>query len=186
MKFGSACFAACVALGIGQAACQPLYGNRPERLHTLDQKKRPADQAPTEVQVTYVEECTASFQEDPRKVRPQTTLSRQLVDAGDASMSSSDRAPQPDGKVGLIRDAIDKYRNALIKDPYNADATLKLAVAYDKALRKGCAIAMLKRLAALGANPKVAPDAPRQIDAVSDNGKWFKGYRKDAMAVFGR
>lgn len=186
MKFGSVCIAACIAIGFGQAACQPLYGNRPERLHSLDQKKRPPEAAPIETQVSYVEECTASFQEDPRKTRAQNALSRQLVDAGDVALSSSDRAPQPDSRVGFLRDAIDKYRNALLKDPYNADATLKLAVAYDKVLRKGCAIAMLKRLASLATNPKISPDAPRQMDAVSDNSKWFKGYRKDAMAAIGR
>lgn len=182
MKFRTAC----ILLGLGLVACQPLYGSRPERLHTLDQKKRPADQPVGDGQVTYVEDCTASFQDDPRKARPQPPQSRQLVDLGDVAIASSDRAQQAESKVGLIREAIDKYRNALLKDPYNSDATLKLAVAYDKVLRKGCALALLRRLAALGNNPKIAPDALRQIDAVSDNSQWFKGYRKDAMSAIGR
>lgn len=186
MKFGSAFVAAYLGMAIGLLACQPLYGGRPERLHGLDQKKRPPDQAPTETQVMYVDECTASFQDDPRKARPQATVSRQLTDAGDVAIASSDRAQQPESKVGLVREAIDKYRNALLKDPYNSDATLKLAVAYDKVLRKGCALAMLRRLASLGANPKIAPEALRQLDAVSDNSQWFKGYRKDAMTAIGR
>ncbi|MGE5182734.1 MAG: hypothetical protein ACM31C_11755, partial [Acidobacteriota bacterium] len=80
----------------------------------------------------------------------------------------------------------DKYRNALIKDPYNVTATLELAVAYDKVLRKGCAIAMLKRLSALSNNPKWANEANRNIDSIDANGQWFKGYRKDAMAAVGR
>ena len=85
----------------------------------------------------------------------------------------------------MIKEAIDKYRNALIKDPYNVDATLKLAVAYDKVLRKGCALAMLKRLAALSNNPKCASEANRNIDSIDANGQWFKGYRKEAMAAVG-
>lgn len=184
MKLRMACTA--IGIGLGFAACQPLYGGRPERLHSLDQKKRPPDQATGDGQIAYIEECTASFQDDPRKARPQPTQSRQLVDLGDVAIASSDRAQQADSKVGLIREAIDKYRTALLKDPYNSDATLKLAVAYDKVLRKGCALAMLRRLASLGNNPKIAPEAPRQIDAVSDNSQWFKGYRKDAMNAIGR
>lgn len=176
---------ACVVVAIGFVACQPLYGNRPERLHSLNKKKRPPEDT-AENEVKYVDECLASFQDDPRKARPQPMQSRQLVDLGDVASASSDRAQQPESKVGLIREAIDKYRNALLKDPYNADATLKLAVAYDKVLRKGCALAMLRRLASLGNNPKIAPDAPRKMDAVSDNSQWFKDYRKDAMSAIGR
>jgi len=38
----------------------------------------------------------------------------------------------------------------------------------------------------VAANPKFATEANRQIDAVGDNGIWFKGYRKDAMQAVGR
>ena len=108
------------------------------------------------------------------------------VDTGDTAMQGADKAPQIDGKVGLLKEAIDKYRNALIKDPFSVEATLKLAIAYDRVMRKGCAIAMLKRLAALSNNPKFAPEANRNIDAIDANGQWFKGYRKDAMSAVGR
>jgi hypothetical protein len=175
----------CLVIG-AMGACQPLYGDKPEHLHTPDKKKRPPEPPEQADQVKYIEDCTASFQDDPRKAHPQPPLARQLVDGGDTAMATSDKTPEPNAKVGLIKEAIDKYRNALIKDPYNSDATLKLAIAYDKVLRKGCAIAMLKRLAALSANPKFAGEANRQIDAVGDNGQWFKGYRKDAMAAVGR
>ncbi len=176
----------CLALAVGAVACQPLYGGKPEKLHTPEKKKRPPEPDVPADQVKYIEDCTASFQDDPRKAHPQPPLSRQLVDGGDTAMATSDKTPEANAKVGLIKEAIDKYRNALIKDPYNADATLKLAIAYDKVLRKGCAIAMLKRLASLSANPKFANEANRQIDAVGDNSQWFKGYRKDAMAAVGR
>ena len=45
---------------------------------------------------------------------------------------------------------------------------------------------MLKRLAALEANPKYAKGAKLSIDKVTDNAQWFKGYRKDAIAAVGR
>ncbi|HEY0252626.1 MAG TPA: hypothetical protein VGC41_13920 [Kofleriaceae bacterium] len=176
----------CLGLAVGFAACQPLYGGSPERLHTPEKKKKPPEPPESADQIKYIEDCTASFQDDPRKWHPQPTLARPLIETGDTAIASSDKTPEANAKVGLIKEAIDKYRNALIKDPYNSDATLKLAVAYDKVLRKGCAIAMLKRLASLSSNPKFATEANRSIDAVGDNSIWFKGYRKDAMQAVGR
>ncbi|CAN5485718.1 hypothetical protein BH11MYX1_BH11MYX1_38490 [soil metagenome] len=168
------------------AACQPLYGGAPERLHTPEKKKRPPEAADAGQQIKYIDDCTAQFQDDPRKWHPVPAMARPLVETGDTAIASSDKTPEPNAKVGLIREAIDRYRLALQKDPYNADATLKLAVAYDKVLRKGCALAMLKRLSALTNNPKFATEANRAADAVGDNGVWFKGYRKDAMQAVGR
>ena len=68
---------------------------------------------------------------------------------------------------------------------------LAIADAYDsmtsdRVYRKGCALAMLKRLSALEANPKFAKGAKLAIDRVTDNAQWFKGYRKDAIAAIGR
>jgi hypothetical protein len=45
---------------------------------------------------------------------------------------------------------------------------------------------MLKRLAALSANPKFARTANPAIESIGDNGQWFKRYRKDAMSAVGR
>jgi hypothetical protein len=170
----------------GIAACQPLYGGAPEKLHTPEKKKRPPEPPEAENQIKYIDDCQASFQDDPRKWHPMPQLAHPLIDTGDTALASSDKTNEPNAKVGLIREAIDKYRLALQKDPYSSDATLKLAVAYDKVLRKGCAIAMLKRLSALSGNPKFANEANRALDAVGDNATWFKGYRKDAMQAAGR
>jgi hypothetical protein len=173
-----------LALAFG-TACQPLYGGKPEHLHNPE-KKKPPEAAEVAPEIKYVEECNADFRDDPKKAHPQPPAGRQLVDLGDTAMGGADKAKDDNAKVGLIREAIDKYRTALIKDPYNIDATLKLAVAYDRMLRKGCAITMLKRLAALSSNPKWSAEANRNIDAIDANGAWFKGYRKDAMAAVGR
>ena len=181
--------AVCVALGVGAISaggCQPLYGGKPEKLHNPEKKKAPPEAAEAAVEIKYIDDCTASFQDDPRKWHPQPQLARQLIDVGDTAIASSDKASEANAKVGLIKDAIDKYRNALLKDPYSSDATLKLAIAYDRVLRKGCAIAMLKRLASLSNNPKFAQEANRAIDSVGDNAEWFKGYHKDAMGAVGR
>jgi hypothetical protein len=173
-------------LSFAFVACQPLYGGKPEKLQTPTKKKRPPDAEVAAVEVKYVDECNADFRDDPKKAHPQTAMSRQLTETGDTAFASSDKAKDDGAKVGLLKEAIDKYRNALIKDPYNVEATLKLAIVYDKVLRKGCAIAMLKRLAALSNNPKWSSEANRNIDAIDANAQWFKGYRKDAMAAVGR
>ena len=175
----------CIALA-SATACSPLYGGKPEKLKTPEKKKKPkeAEEAPPEIK--YVDDCNANFSDDPKKAHPQTPMSKQLFDQAEASLDQADKAKEDTMKVSLLKEAIDKYRNSLIKDPYNVPATLKLAVAYDRVLRKGCAIAMLKRLLALNGNPKFAKAATPAIDSIGDNGQWFKHYRKDAMAAVGR
>jgi len=176
-------FAALSFLGAG---CQPLYGSAPERLHKIDPKKRPPEADVAAAPITYKEDCPSDFRGDPKRVIQQTSISQQLTSDGDNALANADRAKEPAAQAGLIKDSIDKYRNALLKDPYNIDATLKLALAYDKVLYKGCAIAMLKRLSSLSNNPKWQKEANRTIDSVVDNSSWFKGYRKDATAAVGR
>jgi predicted Zn-dependent protease len=174
------------AFGAGVVACQPLYGGKPEKLAAPQKKKAPKEAEVAETPIKEVDECTADFRADAKLAHPQPSMSNSLTAEGDSALASSDKATDIQARVGLIRESIDKYRNALVKDPYNAEATLKLALAYDRVYRKGCAIAMLKRLASLTANPRYATKANPQIDSISDNGAWFKRYRKDALAAAGR
>ena len=175
---------ALISFGLG---CQPLYGGRPEKLPPVPRKKAPPEAPVAEVQIKEIDDCKADFQADPKKAPPaQPQLSSQLTGEGDTAMINSDKATEPAAQAGLLKEGIDKYRNALLKDPYNIEATLKLALAYDKVLYKGCAIAMLKRLSSLSNNPKWQKEANRTIDSVVDNSSWFKGYRKDATAAVGR
>lgn len=166
--------------------CQPLYGGKPEKLATPARKKPPKEEPIVEAPVKMVEECTADFQADARTARPQTSQSNELTDQGTTALANSAKATDPNAQANLIREGIDKFRNALIKDPYNAAATLKLALAYDRVYRKGCALAMLKRLAKLASNPKFSRVANAEIDSIGDNSQWFRHYRKDAMTAVGR
>lgn len=166
--------------------CQALYGGKPERMPPVPRKKAPPEPPVIEAQIKEIDDCKADFQGDPKLVRPQGALSSQLSGEGDTAIANSDKSAEPAAQAGLIREGIDKYRNALIKDPYNAEATLRLARAYDRVYRKGCAIALLKRLAKLAENPKFAKQATREIDSIGDNDQWFKRYRKDAIAAVGR
>jgi hypothetical protein len=175
-----------LSLALALTACQPIYGGKPERLHNPPTKKPPADAAPAVEEVKLIDECNADFRGDPRKAQQQASIARPLFDQAETAIASSDREKDEQKKVALVKEAIDKYRNALIHDPYNVEATLKLAVAYDKAHRRGCAIAMLKRLASLGKASKLSAEASRNIDAIDANGQWFKAYRKEAMAAVER
>jgi hypothetical protein len=169
------------------AGCQALYGGKPERLKNPERRKKPAELEVADIPVKYVEDCTANFRDDPKTApRPNAGLANQLVGDGDTALQNANKAKDPASQAELIKLSIDKYRNALIKDPYNHDATLKLALAYDMVYRKGCALAMLKRIAALQANPRYAKAANAKADEVNDNTSWFKGYRKDAVAAVGR
>jgi hypothetical protein len=167
------------------AACQPLYGGKPEPLAHPAKKNKPPGADPT-VEIKYIDDCNPDFRDDPKKTHAQKEIAVQLVATGDTDLSTAEREKDDGKRVGLIKEAIDKYRNALVKDPWNVDATLKLAVTYDKARRKGCALAMLKRLASLNANTKFAPEVNRTIDTIDANAQWFKDYRKDAMTAVGR
>lgn len=175
-----------LALAVAVPACSPLYGGKPEKLKNPDKKKKPDEVAEAPVEIKYVDDCNANFSDDPKKVRAQPPASKIAFDQGETALDQADKAKDDNAKVGFLKDAVDKYRNALIKDPYNVPATLKLAVAYDRVLRKGCAIAMLKRLASLSNNPKWTSEANRNIDSIDANGQWFKGYRKEAMQAVGR
>ena len=173
-------------LGMSSVGCQQLYGGKPEKLKTPEKKKKPPEPPGTEVGVKYIDDCTANFRDDPKRVFRDKQGSSTLVQAGDDSLSQALKVTDPAAQAESIRVSIDKYRNALQKDPYNADATLKLALAYDRVYRKGCALKLLARIATLESHPNFRVDAKRAADQVADSGEWFKGYRKEAVAAVGR
>jgi len=175
-----------LGLGIGVLGCQPLYGAKPDKLPTPQKKKAPKEEVVTEVPVKEIDECTADFRGDSKRVNPQPRVSGPLIEQANEGVAAADKLQDPMAAALKVKDAIDKYRNALIKDPYNTEATLKLALAYDRLYRKGCAILLLKRLASLSAHPDFARQANSAIDSISDNGQWFRRYRKDAMTAVGR
>ena len=137
------CFA--LVAGVGIVGCQPLYGGKPEKLLAPQKRKAPKEEVVAEAPIKEVEDCTADFRGDPKRATQDTRVSNNLTAEGDTALANSDKATDPAAQAGLLKDSIDRFRSALVKDPYNAEATLKLALAYDRVYRKGCAIAMLKR-----------------------------------------
>lgn len=185
---GRALLACLVLAAAGLVACQPLYGGKPDKLSNPPKKKKPVEPDVVVADIKYVEECAANFRDDPKRVFRDQTGSNNLVGNGDDALVQADKAKDAQSQAELIRVSIDKYRNALVKDPYNAEATLKLAVAYDRIYRKGCALKLLARIATLEANPKFQKEAKRAADQAADNAgrDWFKGYKKDAVSAVGR
>lgn len=177
---------ACLVFAGGSAGCQALYGGKPEKLRNPERKKKPEEPEEKPPEIKYVDECVANFRDDPKLARPDPSRANAMVGDGDAAFAQVSRAKDPASQAELIKQSIDKYRGALVRDPYNTEATLKLAIAYDAVYRKGCALALLKRISALESNPKFKSAAKRVADEVADNGSLFKGYRKDAVQAVGR
>jgi hypothetical protein len=146
--------------------------------------------AQAEPEPSYVDDCSVDFTAAPTPKRQKPTAAK-LVASGDASLGQrplgAANVPPPstpDAAKATV-DAIDRYREALQNDPYDADATLKLALAYDRMLRKGCALAMLNRLAALADSDKLGAEARPKVQLVKQNGHWFRGYRLTALKAAG-
>lgn len=138
----------------------------------------------------YVDDCTVDFTGLPTTKR-QKPAAAKLVASGDATLGprplGAANVPPPstpDAAKATV-DAIDRYREALQKDPYDAEATLKLALAYDRMMRKGCALAMLHRLAELADSDKLGSEARPKVELVKQNGHWFRGYRLAAEKAAG-
>ncbi len=163
------------------AACQPMYGAKPDKLRNPPTTRHVEEPDPV-VAVKYVETCDNVDFRRPSKglIRDRANATR-LVNDGDSKVSNAEKATEIDARRDLTLASIERYRSALAKDPYDVDATLKLARAYDRVLRKGCALAMLRRLEMLSSHPDFAEAANRQKASVLDNNDWFSGYRKDAL-----
>lgn len=164
------------------AGCQSMYGQPSEPL--LKVRKLPHPAVPeVDPLVVYVDDCPTNFHADPTGIAIDKSRASQLTVRGDTSIQQAKRLDNPTARAEVVRDAIDQYREALIKDPYNAEATLKLALAYDQVNRRGCALKLLGRIATLESHPKFRIAARRMVDWVTDTPEWFQRYRKDAMAI---
>jgi hypothetical protein len=164
-------------------ACS-MYGAPPQKLRTPEPIKPPPTLTDDPAPIVYNEDCdlltsrVATVKRDSKQAAVHTQV-------GDKKIADYEVAP-PAAKKDLMIDGIDEYVAALRKDPFNAKATLKLAVAYDKARRKGCALRLLERLDQLAQNPKLANEANEAIDELLGRRGWFKDYRREALRKVGR
>jgi hypothetical protein len=171
-----------VVLLATMTGCQTMYGTPSEPLVKV---RKVPHKAVVEVDppIPYVDNCPTNFRADPTRVSIDAPRANQLLATGDGSIQQAEKLPDPQSRAEAVRTGIGHYSNALTKDPYSAEATLKLALAYDKVYRRGCALKLLARLATLENHPKFRVSARRMVDWVTSEPEWFKGYRKDAIAV---
>jgi len=185
--------AAALALVFGAATvtsgCAGLYSGKPERIKKPSKKKMPEEVATGPVEIKWVDDCSAKFQEEVGKAMDQHRRgqgkAKRLTNQGIELLEKADKEDVTEKRAGLTMEAISTLRDALIEDPYHAEATYNLAVAYTRARRKGCALALLKRLADLEVYPDFAGDAKRMINQARDD-RVFSPFRKDADAAIGR
>ena len=171
------------------AACGGVYDGPAEPLSKpkpVPESKRPPVPPTTIAKTPYVEKCTVDFRRDPINVRRDPKAAGTHVAAGGIKVAQAGHAPQERTKIDAMIDGINAYRRALEADPYDAEATLQLALAYDEVLRKGCALAMLRRLDELALHPKLGIAAKPRTRRVKDNADWFHDYRKEALDAIAR
>lgn len=170
------------------AGCSGPYSNKPEGLKKPTKKPMP-DVVVTDVVIKFAEECPVKFQEDPSKAMQQHKTGKRAADQktaqADELLEKAQSTTDDKQKASNTVDAITKLRSALIDDPYHAEATYKLAHAYGRSRRKGCALALLKRLADLEKYGDFAADAKRKINE-AESDPVFQPFRKDANGAINR
>lgn len=134
--------------------------------------------------IRWQEDCRADFFAKATST-PRRAEGVALADAGTALLRSAETEPAPRAKARLLIDAMGRFRAALAKDPYNPQASFGLAIAYARARQKGCALALLKRLALVDANGTLATDATNVVSAALEE-RTFAPFRKEADAALGR
>ncbi len=138
-----------IACALATTGCKGLYSTKADPLKSPGDVKRHVDPPDPSLTIKYVDDCPTNFRADPRGVVRDPKGAKRFVDSGEASIALAAKQPDPTAQASTVKTGIDSYRTALSYDPYNADATLDLALAYDKVYRKGCALKLLARISAL-------------------------------------
>ena len=173
-----------IALALLVSACS-MYGEKAPKLRNPVPVKPKLDaDKDAVVVVPDIEDC--EYIERDMPIAKRTAKTAELEASGDARSQVFKKSDDPKVKTEALVDVIDSYGRALASDPFNPDLTLKLALAYDKAYRKGCALALLKRLQRLSNNEKFSKKTNPVIDEVLDRKDYFQRYRKDAIDAVGR
>ena len=170
--------------GVGAlAACQPMYRGRPEPLvRAGDHRPHREPVADFAAPPAYVDTCTVQFHEPPDAPRPPPPQPGTMGPwpAGQPVPASA-LAPGPSPLGRLLH-----LRAVLASDPYDARATLDLAISYDQVWRRGCALALLHRLDDLANHPQFAGGAQAEIARVVRTPSLFEDYRAAALAALGQ
>jgi hypothetical protein len=149
---------------VGLVGCQPLYHGK-QKMQNPERTTPPKGSEPVAAPIVWNEDCDSHFFEARTKQKPDHAAAAAKISAGDAAIAQAKPMANDDKKGTLVLDAIAQYKQALNVDPYNADATYDLAVAYATVRKKKCALDLINRLVALKQDPAVEPDATRLLQA---------------------
>ncbi len=179
---------AAVILGM-VGGCAGLYSGKPEKVRRPKTEKMPEDAPTGPVEIKWVTECKAGFQEEPAgamaKHKRNVDRMKPQIDQGAALLDQATTAATDDEKAGNVKQAINTLRRVLDEAPYSAKATYQLAVAYARARRKECSKALLKRLAALEKYPDFQAEAKRMIDSAQEDST-LKLFEKEMLEALGK
>ena len=171
-------------VAVAMAACQPMYGAPPEKLakpkipvDKIKEETKPQPPAKPEL----VDVCPVDISRPAEKVARNKTAAQQRLQEGDVERERSQKEADDAEKAKHAKRSLQSYSDALVADPYHAEATLMLAVAYDAFRRKGCALRMLERIGIMRSNPALRGEAMAAADRVRTNPQWFAAYRDEAM-----
>jgi len=172
---------------LAMCACQPMYGGKPPKLKDPPVVRHaPVPPDPPKGPRPMVDECNYKVVALTKPAKVDRPRAEEAARRADTAVGSYEKATDVKAKGNLLIDSIQQYGNALEKDPYNAEVTLKLARAYDLAARKGCALRLLGRIAKLADNPLFEKKANLVLDDLDANKQWFEDYRREAMSAAGR
>lgn len=181
--------ASVLALAFAAGACSGPYTGKAEKLRRPKTEKMP-EEAPTgPVEIKWVSECKAQFQEEPAgalaKHKRGISRAQPLINQGKALLDQASSAATDEERAGATKEAINKLRKVFDDAPYSAEATYHLAVAYARARRKECSKALLKRLAALEKYPDFQAEATRMINQAQDDAT-LKLFEKEMLEALGK
>lgn len=170
---------------VAMMACQPMYAGKRERLRAPDELPRPPDPQGSGSAAKVIPKLDENCGTD-RTTRTANLPSRSIGEQGDKKRVDASREPDAEKRAHKALEAVELYRSALAKDPYNQEATLGLAVAYDMLRRKGCALKMLTRIATLARHQAFRNTSDKLADEVKQTPQWFEHYRTEAERAVGR
>ena len=186
-----------LSIAVGMAAAPGCgsgpYTGKPEKLKKPRAKKRPAGETVatevTEVKPIEVsnEQCRTNFFADPYRSKRYPREANGMANQAGQSLEAAERQFGPT-RQQLVVEAMGTLSNALRRDPYNAEATYKLSVAYAILGKKSCTMALLERLKALETSP--LPESEREtanrVIKKAARDPAFGAFQKEARTALGQ
>jgi hypothetical protein len=168
---------------VAVAGCQPMYGTKPDRLRNpevVKVKPKPEVKPEPPPAPVYLDKC--------KLPTPAQLAQRDRTGAQGPFTEGSNRFAEAEAlptespeQAATAKQSLEKFRDALSRDHFHADATLGLARTYDTFHRKGCALALLKRIGQMRLNKAFQKEADRVANSVNQHAdQWFAAYESEA------